>query len=65
MEAVLKSVGPGERTVAKMMVLYATLNALVKVNGTLSERFNITNGTSQGCPPSLRVYCIVRKTTYP
>lgn len=57
--AVLTSLGLGPRMLTSILALYATPCAQVKVNGTLSSRFPIGNGTRQGCPLSPLLFALV------
>lgn len=69
MTDILREMGLGEKMMGWILALYADPRARVKVNGRLSDYFNIWNGTRQGCPLSplwfarvLKPFlCMVRK----
>uniref|UniRef100_A0A803JHI8 Reverse transcriptase domain-containing protein n=1 Tax=Xenopus tropicalis TaxID=8364 RepID=A0A803JHI8_XENTR len=60
LKKVLENSGMGTMFINKIMALYTTPRAQIKINGILSEPFTIRNGTRQGCPlsPLLYVLCM-------
>lgn len=56
LEAVLHSVGLGSRLIAFILALYHSPTARVRVNGSLSNAFSISNGTRHECPVSTLIY---------
>lgn len=58
LKAVLKTVGLGPYMLTWIMAFYSTPSAQVKVNGLLSPRFLIMNGTRQGCPLSPLLFAL-------
>lgn len=56
---VLRGVGLGERMMGWVLALYNKPRARVKVNGVLSESFEIRNGTRQGCPLSPLLFALI------
>ncbi|KAM5171776.1 A.superbus venom factor 1-like [Mantella aurantiaca] len=58
MEGVLQRVGMGPHMRAMIQALYSNPSARVRVNGHLSEAFEISNGTRQGCPLSPIIYVL-------
>lgn len=54
----LKEVGYGEKICRWIGALYSRPSARVKVNGILSEPFNMYNGTRQGCPISPMLFLL-------
>lgn len=69
MQAALEYVGLQSSMLSWIMSLYSNPTAVVKVNETRSDFFNIHNGTRQGCPLSPLIFiltlepflCMVRK----
>lgn len=60
LHAVLQKFNFPQTFIDKILSLYVSPSACVKVNGFLSSPFNISNGTRQGCPlsPLLFVLCL-------
>lgn len=56
---VLREMGLRERMMGWVTALYADPRARVKVNGRLSDYFEIQNGTKQGCPLSPLLFAMV------
>lgn len=52
MQGTLEEIGLGENMIRWIKALYTRPTARVKVNGVLSEPFEMFNGTRQGCPLS-------------
>lgn len=48
----LRKIGVGKWCLEKMSALYSNLTATININGKKSPKFNIQNGTRQGCPLS-------------
>lgn len=58
MDAVLKHIGILPQMRSYIKVLYSNPTARVRVNGHLSDAFNLHNGTRQGCPLSPLLFVI-------
>lgn len=59
MQEVLREIGLGDRMMGWVSALYTGPRARVKVNGTLSDYFDMGNGTRQGCPLSPLLFALV------
>lgn len=59
LKSTLKQIGLGPLLTEKILALYQTPSARVRVNGIRSSPLNITNGTRQGCPFSPLLYVLV------
>lgn len=55
---ILRQWGIGQTLLGKIQALYANPSANVRVNGSLSSSFSMTNRTHQGCPLSLLLYVL-------
>lgn len=55
---VLERFGFGERLVGWVRRLYGSAKSCVKVNGVLTDRFEIGRSVRQGCPLSALLYAI-------
>lgn len=58
MLSTLKHIGLGDSMVNWISAVYATPTARVRVNGVMSEAFQISNGTRQGCPLSPLLFAL-------
>lgn len=55
----LQQLGLGQNMISRIMSLYTSPSARIRLNGSLSPKFTIHNGTRQGCPLSPILYVIV------
>lgn len=58
MFAVLRHIGLGDTMIQWITQIYSNPTAQVKTNGLLSDPFQITNGTRQGCPLSPLLFAL-------
>ncbi|XP_040178291.1 uncharacterized protein LOC120910599, partial [Rana temporaria] len=58
LKAIIKYIGLGEGMQRWVMSLYSQPKARIKINETMSEPFEIRNGTRQGCPLSPIIFIL-------
>lgn len=62
MEEVLWKFGLGDRLMKWIKGIYSNPVAQVKVNGSISKQFEVTNGTRKGCPLSPLIFILTLKS---
>ncbi|XP_053575527.1 olfactory receptor 1468-like [Bombina bombina] len=55
---VMRTMNFGEPFLNMVFALYSSPNARIRINGTLSNTFTISNGTRQGCPLSPLLFAL-------
>uniref|UniRef100_A0A803JJA9 Reverse transcriptase domain-containing protein n=1 Tax=Xenopus tropicalis TaxID=8364 RepID=A0A803JJA9_XENTR len=62
LDRTLAGIGLGQITRQRILALYEKPTARIRVNGTLSPKVQIFNGTRQGCPLSPTLFILVMET---